>query len=87
MAAHELAFVEVHVSVIEEVRGTERLEALKDTDGTGSEGVGEGAAPPPPPPHELIIKRSRVNNGYFLDTFNFINFFIVMYNNFNGNSK
>ena len=75
------------MSVTVEVRGTERLEALKDTDGTGSEGVGGGAAPPPPPPHELIIKRSKVSNGYFLDIFYFINFFIIMYNHFNEYAK
>tara|TARA_B100000575_G_scaffold166588_1_gene133196 strand:+ start:166 stop:429 length:264 start_codon:yes stop_codon:yes gene_type:complete len=51
-AEHELAFVDDHDRVTVDDKGTEVDEALNDTDGAGSLGVGAGDPPPPPPPHE-----------------------------------
>ena len=68
-AEHEEAFVEVHVSVTTDAIGTESAEALKDTDGTGSVGVGVGELPPPPPPpQELMKKTKNSRNEYLLYT-------------------
>jgi len=65
-AEHDVAFDELHDSVIEEDSTTDDDEALKVTIGSGLTGAGVDP-PPPPPPHAVIKRIERIINGYFLD--------------------
>tara|TARA_B100000674_G_scaffold480220_1_gene479544 strand:+ start:2313 stop:2558 length:246 start_codon:yes stop_codon:yes gene_type:complete len=63
-AEHDVAFDELHDSVIGVDSTTDDDEALKVTIGSGLTGSGVDP-PPPPPPHAVIKKIERIRNGYF----------------------